>query len=281
MKLIGLSTSLEHEATNGMRPSNILHGHSHHVLIFKYSGNPFDDVAPQIEVDWDIGILVGFVDSGSYREPHNVAIKQHSSETHRGIRLQFLRCKALFENSQHLAKRQDSFSDKIEPLHPGQWRNAQITRLTQVDIDCAVELPGDDICGGTTAYDFSPGCPFGHCREVLVVDTIKRCACHDEKLSRAPHVHNRAGDVVFRGEAIYFFCTGNKSARQIARRDVRVPVDLLANIGFDPRQPPTKWSAKLTHACLRDAIGEEDDAIFAFYIEAGVADDAVAPAFRP
>ena len=60
---------------------------------------------------------------------------------------------------------------------------------------------------------------------------------------------------------------------------MRVPVDLFANIGFDARQPPPKWRAKLTHACLRDAVGEKDDTILAFYFEAGIADDPVAPAF--
>ena len=70
-------------------------------------------------------------------------------------------------------------------------------------------------------------------------------------------------------------------AGQLARGDVRVPLDLLANISLDAGQPPAEWRAIFAHAGLRDAVGKEDDAIFALYVEAGEADDAVAPALRP
>ena len=47
-----------------MRRSDILHDDAHHVLVFEDSGNAFDDIAPQVEIDGNIRILMCFVDAG-------------------------------------------------------------------------------------------------------------------------------------------------------------------------------------------------------------------------
>ena len=62
-----------------VRHSNVLHYHAHHVLVFEDSGNPFDDIAPQVEIDGNIRILMCFVDPSSHREFHHIAVKQQSS----------------------------------------------------------------------------------------------------------------------------------------------------------------------------------------------------------
>ena len=80
-------------------------------------------------------------------------------------------------------------------------------------------------------------------------------------------------------EAVNFFGLGNQQARQLAGRDVRMTVDLFADEFFHGFHSPSKRRAILAHTCLRDAVGEKDDAIFALHIKAGVADDAILPAF--
>lgn len=84
------------------------------MLIFEDSGNPFDDIAPQEQIHWNIQFLMCFVDPGSHREPHHGAVEQHSSEAHCCVGLQFFRRESLLKNPQHLAKRQDSLGNNIE-----------------------------------------------------------------------------------------------------------------------------------------------------------------------
>ena len=95
------------------------------------------------------------------------------------------------------------------------------------------------------------------------MNAIKRSPSYYKQLAGTAEVNYATCNIILCAEAVDFFSSRDQKARQLAGRNIGIPVDLFAYEFLYILRSPSEGGTELSHARLRDAIGKKDDAIFA------------------
>jgi hypothetical protein len=99
----------------------------------------FYDIAPEIELDRDVGILVRFIDPGADGKPHNITIEKHGSQPNGRVGPHVFGSESLFKKPQDLAQSERAFRYQIEAIHPGGGGNLGVEVLPHVNLNGAIQ----------------------------------------------------------------------------------------------------------------------------------------------
>jgi hypothetical protein len=196
--------------------SQVLNVDLFHMFALEQLRNALYDIATKIEFNRDIGILVRFIDSGTDGESHDVAVEQHGCQSHSRIRPHIFRCKSLFEQAKDFAQCECAFRDQVETVHPCGGRHFRIELLPHIDLYDAIQQSRNDVGRRPAADHLASAIALGQLCQIEIMSAIEWSPGHHQKRAGAPKVHDAAGNIVFRGQTIDFFRSGDKDTRQFA-----------------------------------------------------------------
>ena len=87
-----------------------------HVFTLQQSRNSFHDIAAQVELNRNVGILVRFIDSRADGELNNIAVKQHGRKPYGRIGPHVFRGEVLLKKTKHFAQGERALPSPVQSL---------------------------------------------------------------------------------------------------------------------------------------------------------------------
>ena len=162
-----------------------------HVAIAQDIREPLDDVAPQLQIDRQIGILMGLVDPGADQEVDHVVATHQLGQTPGRIEMGLL---AVLQIAGGATQCEDTFRDQICPLH--MRRRRQISGGGKVDCERAMKFTGDDFSRGSARDHPGPAEVAEDPGALGVAALIERRSGEEQHPSRLPKIKTGGGNIV-------------------------------------------------------------------------------------